>query len=116
MSDSMKNAFLKTKKGETFVMQAKLEKINEKRRLQQLRSLVHDTFVTYVPKGKAKRWDVYKDSHKTVVALAHTGGEAYSKAMHLIKHAYSAYDCKRRKFSLNIQKRNYRDAITVLGC
>lgn len=116
MSDSMKNAFLKTEKGEMFIMQAKQEKIAEKIRFQQLKSLVHDTFVVYVPKGKAKRWDVYQNSHKTVMALAKQGGATYNNAMLLVRHAHSSYDCKRRKYSLNIQKRNYRDAITVLGC
>jgi len=116
MSDTMKAAFLKTKKGETFLMKAKQQKIAEKERYNQLHELVHDTFVRLVPKNKAKRWDVYQNSKSNVRKLAKEGGEEYNRVMFLVKHAYSSYDCKRRKYSIHIQRRNYRDAITALGC
>ncbi len=116
MSDSMKSAFLKTEDGKTFVVSAKKQKISEKLRLKQLRSLVHDTFMVFVPKGKAKRWDVYKNAETTIKSLAKEGGKKYDNAMFLVKHAHSTYDSKRRIYSIHIQRRNYKEAITVLGC
>lgn len=116
MSDSMKSALLKSKGGKQFLVKAKQQKIAEKERFRQFKTLVHDTFVRTVPQGKSTRYDVYKNSLPTVIALAAAGGDDYNRAMFLVKHAFSSYDCKRRKYSLNIQKRNYRDAITILGC
>ena len=116
MSDSMKTAFLKTDDGKTFLISAKKQKIAEKLRYQQLRSLVHDTFMKFVPVGKAKRWDVYKNAETTIKSLSKEGGQQYNNAMFLVKHAHSTYDSKRRKYSIHIQRRNYKEAITVLGC
>lgn len=116
MSDSMKAALLKTKKGEQFLMKVRQEKLAEKERYRQLKELVHSTFVVRVPDNMSKRWDVYKKSQKVIRELAKEGGEKYNRTMHLVKHAFSSYDCKRRKYNINIQRRNYRDAIMALGC
>ena len=103
MSNSIKDAFLKTEKGEKFVTEAKKRQIAKAERIRQLKTLVHDTFVANVPKGYSKRWDVYQRSKETVKKLGLNGGEPYNKAIMAVKFAFTS-------------RKNYKLAMEALGC
>lgn len=103
MSNSMKDAFMKTKKGEKIALEAKKRQMERADRIRQLKTLVHDTFVANVPQGYSKRWDVYQRSKETVKKLGIDGGEPYNQAVMAVKFAFTS-------------RKNYKLAMEALGC
>ncbi len=103
MSDSMKDAFQKTAKGKKLYFEAKQRELAKVKRIRQLKSLVHDTFVANVPEGRSKRWDVYQRSKETVKKIAIKGGKPYEQTMLALKFAWTS-------------RKNYKLAVEAIGC
>jgi len=57
-------------------------------RYQRLSNLIHQTFVSNVPAGFAKRPDIVYWSRSTVRELAKNGGPAYDAMIETVKFAY----------------------------
>ena len=100
MSSNMADAFMKTDKGQALVVEIKKEERAIADRIRQLKQLVHATFVSKVPHGHAKRFDVYQMAKPMIRELGRKGGEEYEDAILSVKFAWS-------------NRKAYREAIEI---
>jgi len=90
---AVRDALLKSEKGQEAihtVIQAKEEAWEIGQRIRQLKELVHSTFVSDVPQGFRKRFDVYQRSKSHVRDLGIQGGQSYDSALLKIKFAWTS--------------------------
>jgi len=57
-------------------------------RIRTLKQLVYDTFVTNVPAGHNKRFDIYHHAKPRIRELGLIGGPEYEDAVNAVKFAY----------------------------
>jgi len=106
---ALKDAFYQTKSGHALVVKSKKsihsQKIGE--RIRTLKNLVYNTFITDIPQGASKRWDVYNKAKPAIRKLGKKGGEDYNHAITALKYVWVGID-------RNEQRKNYKDAIELL--
>lgn len=102
MAKSLRDAFYSSKDGRKIAYQAK-RTVTIKSRIRVLKNLVHSTFVSDVPAGHARRWDIYQNSKPLVKKLGVQGGETYQQALDTLKFTWTS-------------KKAYKEACEVLGC
>lgn len=90
MSGTMIDAFMKTDKGQTLLIEAKNGQREIADRIRQLKQLVHSTFVSDVPRGHAKRFDVYQMAKGKIRELGRKGGNEFDEAILAVKFAWSS--------------------------
>jgi hypothetical protein len=104
MSNSIRVALLSSPEGRHLAIEAK--KIRQYQeaatRVRQLKQLVHDTFVTNVPKGHARRFDVYMNAKVRIRDLGTQGGMFYDRAVSAVKFAWTSPEA-------------YKNAVEILG-
>lgn len=100
--DSIRDALLKTQKGHSLVIEAKNRSVEIRDRVRYLKNLVHSTFVSNVPPGFRKRFDVYLMAKPQIRKLAKRGGESYNAAVEAVRWAWTS-------------RRAYREAIEAIS-
>jgi hypothetical protein len=106
---ALKDALYQTKSGKALIVQSKKsihsQKIGD--RIRKLKNLVYTTFVSDVPQGASKRFDVYNKAKPAIRKLGKKGGEDYNHAITALKYVWVGID-------RNEQRKNYKDAIQLL--
>ena len=88
-NSAMADAFLKTSEGTALIVEAKSQKNEIGLRVRQLKTLIHSTFVSNVPRGHGKRFDVYQASKSRVGSLV-ADEAVYNSTVHKLKYAWTS--------------------------
>lgn len=83
---AMRDAFLKSQGGKQLAYEAKIVA----GRIRNLKQLVHDTFVTKVPKDCRVRFDVYQAAKPVCKRLGQEGGMAYDNVIRALKWTWTS--------------------------
>ncbi len=101
---ALKNALYQSDNGKTLIIQSKKaihsKKVGE--RIKLLKNLVFRTFVTDVPKGSPKRFDVYDTAKPAIRKLGKNGGENYNNMITALKYVW-------------VSNNNFSDTIKLLS-
>ena len=104
-NSAMKEALLKAglkNRGYNTVVEPKKVTASVRKRIKQLSDLVHSTYVSNVPRGHRRQYDVYRRATSKIIEISKGDKSTYEDALATVKYTWTSPE-------------SYQDTLRIIG-